>query len=99
MSLVSRNSHQGNDWTGVGIGIHSGRAYMGTLGSETRKHHTAVGNTVNIAARLCGHAREVPDSLQCRNRKADQGKRFHYQSVGDLTLKGLRAPIEAFELI
>jgi class 3 adenylate cyclase len=72
---------------------------MGTLGSETRKHHTAVGNTVNIAARLCGHARKFQILFSADTERLIRGKGFAYQSVGDLALKGLRAPIEAFELI
>lgn len=98
-ALASINSHQSSDWTGVGIGIHSGRAYMGTLGSETRKHHTAVGTTVNIAARLCGHARKFQILFSADTERLIRGKGFAYQSVGDLALKGLRSPIEAFELI
>jgi len=98
-ALVSGGGHQGNDWTGVGIGIHSGRAYMGTLGSETRKHHTAVGTTVNIAARLCGHARKFQILFSADTARLIRGKGFAYQSVGDLALKGLRSPIEAFELL
>jgi len=97
-SLAGRNSHQGNDWIGVGIGIHSGRAYMGTLGSETRKHHTIVGNTVNVAARLCGCAKKFQILFSAETEKLIREKGFNYRSVGNLTLKGLRAPIEAFEL-
>jgi len=97
-SLNSGHSHQGNDWVGIGIGIHSGPAYMGTLGSETRKHHTVVGTTVNIAARLCGHAKKFQILFSSDTEKLIRGRGFNYQSVGNLTLKGLRAPIKAFEL-
>jgi adenylate cyclase len=97
-SLCDGNSHSGNDWVGIGIGIHSGRAYMGTLGSETRKHHTVVGTTVNIAARLCGHAKKFQILFSADTEKLIRGRGFNYQSAGNLTLKGLRAPIEAFEL-
>jgi adenylate cyclase len=99
-SLMSGNPHQGDGWVGVGIGIHSGRAYMGTLGSETRKHHTVVGNTVNIAARLCGYAKKFQILFSADTEKLirEKGFNFNYQSVGELTLKGLRAPIEAFEV-
>lgn len=98
-ALIGGGTRQCDDWAGVGIGIHSGRVYMGTLGSEIRKHHTAVGTSVNIAARLCGHAQKFQILFSADTERLIRGKGFAYQSVGDLALKGLRAPIEAFELL
>lgn len=41
----------------VGIGIHSGETVMGTIGFGDRMDHTVLGSTVNLAARLCSHAK------------------------------------------
>jgi adenylate cyclase len=98
-ALSGAGTGHNDDWAGVGIGIHSGSAYMGTLGSEIRKHHTAVGNTVNISARLCGHARRSQILFSADTEKLIRGKEFTYQSVGKLFLRGLRTPIETFELL
>lgn len=42
---------------GLGIGIHRGLAVVGSIGSDTRRDFTAIGHTVNLAARLCDRAR------------------------------------------
>jgi class 3 adenylate cyclase len=40
----------------LGVGIHRGRAIVGSIGSATRRDFTAIGHTVNLAARLCERA-------------------------------------------
>lgn len=40
----------------VGIGIHHGRAYVGTIGHESYLQYGALGSTTNLAARLCSAA-------------------------------------------
>jgi len=43
--------------TGIGIGIHQGEVALALLGPSGRETTTLVGDTVNVAARLCNRAR------------------------------------------
>jgi adenylate cyclase len=43
--------------TGIGVGIHLGEVALGLLGPSGHKKVTLVGDTVNVAARLCNRAR------------------------------------------
>lgn len=42
---------------GIDVGIHLGEVAVGFIGPPDRQAATMVGATVNVAARLCGHAR------------------------------------------
>jgi adenylate cyclase len=49
----------------VGVGLHLGEVALGSLGPPGRKQTTLVGDTVNVAARLCSRARAGEVLLSC----------------------------------
>lgn len=51
--------------TGIGIGLHTGDVALGLLGPPGNRYTTLVGDTVNVAARLCGRARAGEVLLSC----------------------------------
>jgi adenylate cyclase len=51
--------------TGIGIGLHQGEVALGLLGPPGRRRTTLVGDTVNVAARLCSRARAGEVLLSC----------------------------------
>jgi len=82
---------------GYGIGVHTGEAMVGNLGSEQYQNFTAIGDTVNVAARLQGQAQagEVVCSAAALE-AAGQGVRT--TALGALELRGRRTPVDAYRV-
>jgi adenylate cyclase len=55
--LLERTSNEGPEpWIPVGAGVHTGRSFVGSVGEGDARDFTALGDTVNTAARLTGLA-------------------------------------------
>jgi adenylate cyclase len=54
--LVETGHAEGAPWIPLGIGVHTGASYVGTVGEGDALDFTAVGDTVNTAARLRAEA-------------------------------------------
>jgi adenylate cyclase len=55
--LLERTGNDGPEpWIPVGAGVHTGKSFAGTVGEGDARDFTALGDTVNTAARLTGLA-------------------------------------------
>jgi class 3 adenylate cyclase len=80
-----------------GVGVHTGTAVVGNLGSESLATYTAIGDTVNVAARLQGGA--AAGELVCSAATAEAiGPRLRATSLGAILVKGRSAPVEAYRV-
>ena len=79
------------------VGIATGYARVGRLGSDDSKDYTAIGDVVNLAARLQGKASpgEVLISEECYARHP---RDFADAKAEQLLLKGFREPVTAYRL-
>lgn len=57
--LNRKRTGRGESALDIGIGIHTGPATLGTIGTKHRREYTAVGTTVNVAAHLEKLTRET----------------------------------------
>lgn len=81
----------------VGIGLHTGDALIGYIGSEKRSEYTAIGDTVNLAARLEANARGGQILLSDATAAAI-GNAFPLVAREPITVKNRVQPVSLFEL-
>ncbi|MEP1426902.1 MAG: adenylate/guanylate cyclase domain-containing protein [Tateyamaria sp.] len=82
---------------GFGVGVSLGYATVGMVGSEGRFDYTASGTAINLASRLCDRADDGEILLSPRAAIAVEDE-IRAESRGEISLKGLREPLEVFRL-
>jgi len=83
---------------GFGVGIAQGYATLGQIGFADRSDYTAIGTVCNLAARLCGEAKDGQILLSRRVAAAVE-ETVAVEEIGTLSLKGLAQPVAAFNVL
>jgi adenylate cyclase len=84
----------------IGIGLHQGEAVVGDMGSQLKKEFTAIGDTVNTAARLESATKQygvdllISDALRAR-----LGPDFLCRTADLVKVKGKTEPVAVFTLL
>jgi adenylate cyclase len=84
----------------VRLGIHVGDAVVGNVGSAERMDYTALGNSVNLAARLEGLNKEYGTTILVseviRNRVEHC---FRFKAIASVIAKGMTTETRVYELV
>jgi len=85
---------------GLRIGINSGSALVGNIGSRDRLNYTAIGDVVNVASRLESlNKRYGTDILIGEETRAEAGDAVIVRRVDQVAVYGRRGGIQVYELL
>ncbi len=83
----------------MGVAVHTGAVFAGTVGSPRRKKYTVLGDTVNVAARLEGLNRDLGTTILLSGATLEAVReRVTVRDRGAVTVKGRSQPVAVFEL-
>jgi len=81
------------------VGIHSGPAIVGTIGSSRRMEYTAIGDTVNVASRLESATKDLGTNILISAHTYYGAKgSFAFRNMGTITVRGREEPLTVYGL-
>jgi len=96
--LMEKRRAGGQETFGVGIGVNTGLAIIGNIGSSNRMDYTVIGDCVNVAARLEEMAEGgeiiIGESTYLKNTGA-----FNFESRGEVYVKNKNAPVVCYNVL
>ena len=97
VTLNAELSVEGYSQISMGIGLHTGEATIGYIGSDRRSEYTAIGDTVNLAARLESNAKGG-QILMSDATAAASGNVIPVNQLEPLTVKNRVQPVNVLEI-
>jgi adenylate cyclase len=84
----------------IGVGINTGVATIGEIGSEKKKNYTIVGDAVNLASRLESITKEYQCPLIFSEYTYEQVKsKIGGKQLGNVKVKGREQPVSIYTAV
>ncbi|MBI3184405.1 MAG: AAA family ATPase [Myxococcales bacterium] len=97
--INARNAAAGRRQVVLGIGINSGEAVVGSVGSQQRMEFTAIGDTVNVASRVEATTAVYRSGiLITEHTRQHLGQEFALRQLDSIRVKGRNKPVRLFEV-
>jgi adenylate cyclase len=79
------------------VGLHYGEAVIGNFGGATRIQYTALGDSMNTAARLEAANKPLQSSVMASREFAEASGQDWWRAMGRVQLRGRARPVDIFE--
>jgi len=96
--LNERWAADGRPTLQIGIGLNYGEAFAGNIGSDRRLEYTVIGDTVNVASRLCSKAGKG-EILVSEEFKSALKTPPRLQTLEPMELKGKSQPVPVYKVV
>lgn len=97
-AVRERNVSAGGAGLQFSIGVHTGDAVAGNIGTEQAMNYTVIGDAVNVAKRLQEHA--GPGEILITGTMYQQlGESIRAEFAGEVTVKNRQQPVQVYRLL